>query len=686
MKYFLIFSFVGFYLSVKSQHTIFCATDEMHQHLFETHPEFNPGIVRAHEKLEEFTTEFTNSLQPKSNNPYIIPVVFHVIHNYGPENISDAQILDGIEQANIQLRKLNADTTDIVAAFEGIAADSEIELRLARLDPDGNCTSGITRTVSSLTSIGDHQVKSLIQWPPDQYLNIYVCNQAAGLAGHAMLPAAADTVPEWDGIVMQHSYVGTIGTSDYFRRTVLTHEIGHYLNLQHIWGGNNVPNYFYLPVAQSGNCDYDDGVTDTPNTIGWQSCNLSGQSCGDLDNVQNYMDYAYCARMFTEGQKLRMHACLNSSIAGRNNLWTTSNLAATGTDGSYNELCAAHISADKKLVCTGEPVEFADLSYYNVSTRDWEFFGADTQLSSDSTVSVTYSQPGVYDVKITVSDGNNTIDEVFENYITVFPSQGSNAGLNESFEWEPSFDSRFIITDPEKTTNWEISTPGYMSNQSIMVNNFEGPESGVYAFISKPIDVSNLSALALRFDAAFARYNSSNNDVLSVKVSNDCGESWLTRRTLFTNTLVSLNDTLADPFIPNNETEWKKHEILTFPPQFYVENLIVMFEFTAGGGNNIYIDNIQIGHPDELSVSAIYSSEEVLLYPNPANDYIQLEGLDEHQNYTISIFNAQGKKINMHQSGFKNMVTIPLENMPKGVYSCHVLGSKGIVVKKFVIV
>ena len=237
-------------VTVSQEEIPFCATDEMHQQLFNEHPEYNAGIVRAHEKLQGFTEHYIQQNHPKGGTPYIIPVVFHIIHNNGVENINDSQILDAVKQVNIQYRKMNADTSEIVASFESIAADVGVELRLAQLDPDGNCTSGITRTVSSLTNIGDHQVKSLIQWPPDQYLNVYVCNQAAGLAGHALLPAAADTIPAWDGIVMQHSYIGTFGTSEYFRRTVLSHEIGHYLNLQHIWGGNNVPDYYYPLLKQ----------------------------------------------------------------------------------------------------------------------------------------------------------------------------------------------------------------------------------------------------------------------------------------------------------------------------------------------------------------------------------------------------------------------------------------------------
>ena len=133
------------------------------------------------------------------------------------------------------------------------------------------------------------------------YLNIYVCASASpGLAGHCLTPSAADTIPQWDGVVIAHNSIGSIGTSSPITSVVLTHEIGHYLNLQHTWGGNNVPGFPYLPVADTGNCAYDDGVSDTPNTIGWQSCNLSGQTCGSLDNLQNFMEYAYCPTMFTE--------------------------------------------------------------------------------------------------------------------------------------------------------------------------------------------------------------------------------------------------------------------------------------------------------------------------------------------------------------------------------------------------
>ena len=182
-----------------------------------------------------------------------------------------------------------ADTSAIVNAFKSIHADCEIEFRLAKKDPSGNCTSGINRIASPYTYTGTHDVKSLIHWDPTKYLNIYVVANAAGLAGHCVWPSDADTIPAWDGIVITHSYVGEIGTSSTLTRVSLSHEVGHYFNLQHTWGGNNVPGYYFLPCADPNkDCNIDDGVSDTPVTIGWQTCNLNGASCGStLDNVKN---------------------------------------------------------------------------------------------------------------------------------------------------------------------------------------------------------------------------------------------------------------------------------------------------------------------------------------------------------------------------------------------------------------
>lgn len=672
-----IFPFATCFYAQEHMH-IQCGTDEMHQKLFLEHPEYNAGISRAHAKLQQFTQDFMQNPTPKDGDPYIIPVVFHIIHNYGPENIGDAQIHDALKQVNIQFRKLNADTSDIVQVFKSRAADCGIEFRLAQLDPDGNCTSGITRTVSPLTAIGDHQVKSLIQWPPDKYLNVYVCNQAAGLAGHSMMPASADTMPHWDGIVMQHSYLGTIGTSDPFRRTVLTHEIGHFLNLQHIWGGNNVPEYYYLPVASAGNCAFDDDVQDTPNTIGWQSCNLSGQSCGELSNVQNYMDYAYCALMFTEGQRVRMHAALNSPVANRNNLWQAANLAATGTDDITYYLCGAKLEADQRVICAGETVHFSDLSFHGVTGRLWNFPGGNAAGQTDSLAAVTYAQAGTYDVSLKVTNGDDTLEVVMEDYITVMPATGSIAGINEPFEHEQHYYDSWITVDQGTPYNWDFTNTGFGSSHSFKLDNFTSPVNTIYEFYSHPVAAGGLTSLAISFDWAYARIEGSSVDVMQVLTSNDCGETWSVRKAYFgSSSLRTVPNIAAGPFTPSGDSEWKSELITNIPAAFVTDNLMVKFRFEAKGPNNLYIDNIMVGHPDHLGLKAL-QAQQVSAYPNPASESVVLELGNQHDTKHIRIYSLTGQLVktfdNIEQAP---SVKIDVSDLLNGYYLIRIESEKG---------
>ncbi len=660
-----------------SQEHLNCGTDEMHQKLFLEHPEYNDGIKRAYNRLQAETAAYIQQMTPKSGNPYVIPVVFHIIHNYGPENIDDSQVLDAVRLINEQYRKRNADTTGIVTDFKSRAADCEIEFRIAQLDPNGNCTSGITRTVSPLTKIGDHQVKSLIQWPPDKYLNVYICEQAAGLAGHSMMPPAADTIPQWDGIVMQHAYVGSIGTSSPFKRTVLSHEIGHFLNLQHIWGGNNVPDYFYLPVADAGNCAFDDDVMDTPATIGWQTCNTNGQSCGSLDNVQNYMDYSYCALMFTEGQKTRMHAALNSTVANRFNLWQTANLIATGTDDITYYLCTAIFDASKKLICAGGSVDFTDISSHGVTSREWTFAGGTATNTTDSLTTVTYATPGKYDVRLKVGNGTTFIDTTLVDFITVLPATGSLMWMNEGFEYQPDYFQKWRIDEIEAPINWSFTPVGFESFNSFFIDNFGTSIPTTYGFQSDPIDVSGLSQVAISFDWAYAKINGSLADQLRLSISNNCGETWQATKTLTATALRTVADIPSGPFIPSSDADWKNTLVASIPASFRVNNLMVRFTFDNKGQNNIYIDNIQIGHPDALK-TPLLTNQIYSVYPNPAQKELNFEMGESHGVQEIQIIATNGQIVKTFDNiSSEAHFSLSLDGIQNGLYLIQMNGIHG---------
>ncbi len=660
----------------QNEYSAFCATDELRHQLFNTRTDLQQGSINAQKRLQQFTQQYvaqhSGRIRGKRNAPYIIPVVVHVIHNNGVENISDEQIYDAIAVANRNLRKQNSDTSDIVPAFKAIAADCEIELRLATIDPNGNCAKGINRIVSPLTTIGDHQVKSLIHWEPSKYLNIYVCAEAAGLAGHALLPADADTIPEWDGIVIQHSYMGSIGTSTPFRSVVLTHELGHYFNLQHIWGGNNVPGFFYLPVSQQDNCNYDDDVSDTPNTIGWSNCNLNASSCGNVqDNVQNFMDYAYCARMLTEGQKLRMHACLNSSVANRNNLWQPSNLVATGVS-TPAELCTADFQADANSVCEGQTITFIDKSYHGVTGRTWTFPGGTPSSSIDSIVTVTYNDAGNYSVTLTATQGASSVSKTATNFVQVLAKGITQAPYYESFETYSSLqNSTWTVFNPNEDSTFRlVNNYAYNGNVSVMLNNFENPTATSYdELISGTYNLNLPATTSIEFKYAFAfKTGGATSDRLRVFISNDCGKTWTQRRSISGTQLETATATDA-AFFPLTYNDWKIGTVPNINTAFLNNEFRIKFVFESAGGNNFFLEDINIGETVYTKIELLRQTlYEATFFPNPFSETVTIKFSEGNvSNAYIHIYDMLGKKI-ISETFSNNVFTLNTKALQKGIY------------------
>ena len=304
-----------------------CASHEKHVQMM--------GLAKyseAQQQIEAHTAQWTPVVEAQraagQSVVVTIPVVFHVLYANSTQNISDAQIQSQLDILNEDFRRLNADQDNIWSQ----AADTEIEFCLASFDPDGAPTNGILRVPTSVNSFGTNDAMKFSSqggsdaWPASDYLNYWVCNLGGGLLGYAQFPGGPANT---DGVVCGYQYTGDIGTATapFNLGRTGTHEVGHWLNLRHPWGNSNNP-------GLADNCDEDDNVSDTPNTIGWTNCgNLYGETCGSLDNVQNYMDYSYCGRMFTQGQKDRMRTAALSSVAQRNQLSTAANLQATGVLG-----------------------------------------------------------------------------------------------------------------------------------------------------------------------------------------------------------------------------------------------------------------------------------------------------------------------------------------------------------------
>ena len=497
----------------------------------------NPKRLQLHiEEQEQFVIEEKSLISSKNTKGtiYKVPIVFHIIHNGGIENISNAQILDALEVLNRDFRKLNADTATVAPQFQGVPADIEIEFILATKAPDGSCFSGITRTQSPLSYVSDFsegsdQVNAIISendvyqgnWPGDNYLNVIVCgNPSDGVAGYTYYPSNFFGTSMENGIWMKYNYMGSIGTSNPTKSRVLAHEAGHWLNLPHTWGSTNEPG---LP----SNCNSDDGVADTPNTIGSYWCNYNDTACGPIANVENYMNYASsCRKMFTPGQATRMRTAITSSIGGRNNLWQSSNLVATGTDGPA-PFCKADFNADRLTICAGDSIYFTDNSFHNVLSWNWSFNGGAPFNSTDQNPIITYNNPGKYEVSLVASDGLSSLTESKIDYITVLPSSGLPIPYNEGFE-------NTILPNNDWTVNnenWEITSNAYSNGAfSAQLNNHQISNGGVQELVSNTIDLSGETEAVITFKYAYADKNTSNNEHLHVLASKDCGETWSVRK------------------------------------------------------------------------------------------------------------------------------------------------------------
>ncbi len=330
-----------------------CKTNIIRQQHIQQSPNILQQIERLNQQSENWIRNNTNN-GARSKQVVTLDVVVHVLWKEPEENISEEQILSQIAVLNKDFRKQNDDLKDQTPLpFQNIAADIEIEFRLATTDPFGNPTNGITRTQTTVEEIGatdnwySESTGGIAAWDNKRYINIWVCNIGTAFLGFATPPGTAD---QDDGLVIGHQYFGTTGTAadnmpNHLGRTA-THEMGHYFNLEHLWGID-------------GGCDDDDFVTDTPNQ------NESSFDCpsypkydfctttGNGINFNNFMDYSddECLTMFTQGQKMRMLAALNGPRASLLNTGPCLPAGATCDDRNPNTINDAE---DGNCNCIGE--------------------------------------------------------------------------------------------------------------------------------------------------------------------------------------------------------------------------------------------------------------------------------------------------------------------------------------------
>jgi hypothetical protein len=381
-----------------------CGTMENLQMLIDN----NPAIIEQMNAVEEHTRHVEqHGTAPRA--VITIPVVFHIVYKNSTENISDAQIQSQLNVMNNDFRKLNSDVSLTPSLFAGVAADMEFNFCMAQRTPSGASFNGINRVASTRTSAfgsGNNVKQSSTGgtpgWDPNKYLNVWVCDIGGGILGYATFPGTATATT--DGVVCDYRYFGTTGTATapFNKGRTITHEIGHWLNLRHIWG--------------DANCG-SDLVNDTPThqtSNGGCPAFPKNNTCagGGTEMTMNYMDYTddACMYMFSAGQKARSVAIF--AAGGSRAALLTSDGCTPVTPGACNTpsgLASSNVASTTATVSWGA-VSGAlsyNLEYKTAAATSWTLFNtASTAVNlSGLTVSTTYN----FRVTTVCSNGNSAV-------------------------------------------------------------------------------------------------------------------------------------------------------------------------------------------------------------------------------------------------------------------------------------
>lgn len=606
MKKIIVYS-LSLIFSISSFAQIRCGTDIYMSNLFDKYPSYKIAREKVDFQINDWIINNPNN-GPK--NIITIPVVVHVVWNTNAENISDAQIFSQIDVLNDDFRRTNSDASNTPAVWQSVAADCEIDFCLATVDPNGNSTTGITRTQTAQTSfsINNDGVKSassggINPWNQDDYLNIWVCDLSGGILGYATPPSNFNN-PN-DGVVIGYRYFGTTGVvqSPYNKGRTATHEVGHWLNLDHIWGDSYCGNDQVNDTPKQQESNY--GNPNFPHNP--NSCNTSNAS-GDM--FMNYMDYTNdgAMNMFTDGQKSRMIAAINQ----------------------YRQ----------------------DLLNHNLCSGG-------TNPTSWNCINGSCVDPG---------DGTGT----YASFNTCFSDcecSGTTASIMEGFQ-SGSIPNDWSTDNPDGSETWVVNTNyGYNSNSSVFIENSIYAANGQYDDLNSPVmNFSNATTVSLSFDYAYSLWTNPNaaqnwSDTLIILVSNDCGLTWQNVWEKAGPDLVTTNPVFNEfEWFPNNNNDWKS-ESINLNNYINQDGIIIKFRNVNQYENNLFIDNINIISDGTANIIQEIDNT-ISVYPNPTDGYcyVDYNGLKE-------IYSILGEKIITTYD--KN---INLANLSQGVYLIKVDG------------
>jgi len=619
----------------------------------------DPDMAARMEAIERQTQQFQYDHDQEGNNRVVItiPVVFHIIHNGDAlgtnENLSDALIQVQLNQLNLDFSLTNPEVGQIPTLFQPVAANTEIQFCLAKRKPDGTATNGINRVNGGQASWTINQINSTLKpstiWDRNQYLNIWSVvfgGTDGSVLGFAQFPGG---LPVTDGVVVKYSSIGSVASpnptgGNYARGRTATHEIGHWLNLRHIWGD-----------ATCGN----DQVSDTPihNTSNG-GCpaypHLSTCSGTPVEMTMNYMDYTYdvCMYMFSAGQKSRMQSVLNSGGA-RAGL-TTSQGCGTSGSGIIAGSC-------------GTPSGLTAISINtNAITLGWAV------ISGATAYDMRFRQAGA----------------AAWTTIVVTGASGGATGLtaNTNYEFQVQVTCNNTLSSFSALANFTTSSVPVSCTENYEPNNTRG-----ISLPLTPMGQDRTARIATSGDNDWYRFaNTSAQRNIRVDLTNLPANFDLK---LYEN--ASLRKT--------SQNSGTVSETITYNSSTVASNWYAYVYGNNGANHNTQCYTLRItlsssafrtdgstdGETSEVEIPVHVLESGFAMFPNPATDELTLDvNMDVERQVKVRIIEITGRTISLNDYDLhkdQNRITMDVSALPSGLYVVQVENDKTVGSQKLTI-
>ncbi|MDA0972331.1 MAG: PKD domain-containing protein [Bacteroidetes bacterium] len=334
----------------------------------------------------------------------------------------------------------------------------------------------------------------------------------------------------------------------------------------------------------------------------------------------------------------------------------------------------ANFSSDETLICLNNEIQFQDLSLLAEVGWAWTFEGGSPSTSSEANPTVLYTEPGIYEVTLTVSNSIGEDVEVRSEYIEVIDNVGVPLPYLEGFETvNIGIGEEWFVDNPNGDVTWAINNEvGNGSPSSVFLNNLDSNFELEDELISRAIDLSSAEEVIFSFDVAFAQQVDDNKDKLRFYLSDNCGDSWVLKKTLTGNTTLLTADPTLEPFIPSAD-QWQTIFITNISQGKLQDDVRIKFKFENDGGNNIYIDNINILAAVTGLQEALIEGLDLNLSPNPAEEYSTLRfNLSETAAVRLKLLDMVGREVWSIRDAQLQMgaqqVMIPMRDLAAGLY------------------